>query len=501
MQTSYLTFFGILLSINTILCIVADFVLTKKMRARGLNFWFISIFIVFHVVSYFHLKTDLQETKLSFAERLSGYAPAYGSAMKQLGVDKLNLGTASSDPTYLKIIDTQKQWLLENSFVADIYTLIKTDKGEFAFLVDSETDYDKNGKFEGARESRTVIGEIFHEDLQVIDEAFKGGMNFNLEPVTDRWGTWISAYYPIRSDDGSIRVVAGIDFSAQKYSQDIYHSLRRNFTFLFIFFLVIYSFFVAFRIQEKSYSDRLIFERDLQFSQSRTISNAKLAALGEMAAGIAHEINNPLMVIVGKTSILKRQILNGEIDQKIIIESLNKIERTTFRISTIINGLKTFSRDAGKDEFKDVKLSKIMDETLVLCQEKFWHKEINLEIKPVPNVTINCRQAQIIQVLINILNNSVDAVKELPERWVQVSFEMRTIDTISIFVTDSGKGIPSEIADKMMQPFFTTKDQGKGTGIALSISKGIVEEHQGQLYLDRECSNTRIVVVLKAKIV
>jgi phosphoglycerate-specific signal transduction histidine kinase len=206
------------------------------------------------------------------------------------------------------------------------------------------------------------------------------------------------------------------------------------------------------------------------------------------------------MVIVGKTSILKRQIINGEMDQKAFIESLNKIERTTFRISTIINGLKTFSRDAGKDEFRDVKLAKIIDETLVLCQEKFWHKEINLEIKPVPNVTINCRQAQVIQVIINLLNNSIDAIKDLSERWVQISFEMKTIDKISIYITDSGKGIPEDVADKIMQPFFTTKEQGKGTGIALSISKGIMEEHQGQLYLDRNFPNTRMVVVFKAKI-
>ncbi|HEX4924120.1 MAG TPA: ATP-binding protein, partial [Bdellovibrionales bacterium] len=110
-------------------------------------------------------------------------------------------------------------------------------------------------------------------------------------------------------------------------------------------------------------------------------------------------------------------------------------------------------------------------------------------------LVIACRPTQISQVLLNLLNNAHDAVAEQTEKWVKL--DVRDLgDSVELSVTDSGAGIPPEIQEKIMQPFFTTKQIGEGTGLGLSISKGLVDSHHGQLRLDAKSKNTRFVVLL-----
>lgn len=107
----------------------------------------------------------------------------------------------------------------------------------------------------------------------------------------------------------------------------------------------------------------------------------------------------------------------------------------------------------------------------------------------------NGRQAQIEQVLLNLLNNSFDAIQSTPDRWIHITARLEN-HRVLILVTDSGTGIPNDVQQKMLQPFFTTKEVGKGTGLGLSISKGIIEDHQGQLYYDPKNKNTCFVIDL-----
>jgi signal transduction histidine kinase len=111
------------------------------------------------------------------------------------------------------------------------------------------------------------------------------------------------------------------------------------------------------------------------------------------------------------------------------------------------------------------------------------------------SLRIDCRPTEISQVLLNLLNNAVDAVQPLAEKWVELQVRSAGKD-VEISVMDSGKGIPEKIRDKVGQPFFTTKVVGHGTGLGLSISRGIVEAHGGHLNLDTQCEHTRFVVTL-----
>ncbi|MBC7658866.1 MAG: CHASE domain-containing protein [Chitinophagaceae bacterium] len=224
------------------------------------------------------------------------------------------------------------------------------------------------------------------------------------------------------------------------------------------------------------------------------MQNSKMASLGEMAAGVAHEVNNPLMIISGKAYLVKQRLSKGLLDPISIRKEMDDIDSTVKRIAYIVKGLRAFSRNGDNDPLESVPLKTIIDETLVLCVERFKNQNIRLDIEPIPHITLKARSTQISQVLLNLLNNSYDSISEADERWVKISFAFLGLETIGIRVTDSGAGISPAIAEKIMLPFYTTKEVGKGTGIGLSISKGIALSHGGDLQLDRTSSNTSFVL-------
>lgn len=243
-------------------------------------------------------------------------------------------------------------------------------------------------------------------------------------------------------------------------------------------------------------------EKAVENAQLTMIHNAKFAALGEMAGGIAHEINNPLTVIQGKA----RQIYNrlndsstSTMSPEFLKESSTVINTMVDRISKIIRGLRTFSRTGPKDPFQIAKVVEITNDVIGLCQDKFRMNGIDFRAGNFDDsLSISCRPTQISQVLLNLLNNSFDAVRVSEEKWV--TLEVGTLEHhVEISVIDSGKGISETVRDKIMQPFFTTKEIGKGTGLGLSISKSIVEDHGGKLIIDERCENTKFVVTLPLK--
>ena len=155
---------------------------------------------------------------------LEGIAPTYAMELARLGHADLSLDTWPDDPRYLAMIDAEQRWLAANRAVSDIYTFTRTPGGQVALLVDSETDYDRNGRIEGAREERTPIGEIYHEASPTLLRAFDGERVFDAVPQTDRWGTWVSAYVPMRDHDGEVSAVLGVDFAARDWAHAILRS-------------------------------------------------------------------------------------------------------------------------------------------------------------------------------------------------------------------------------------------------------------------------------------
>lgn len=231
--------------------------------------------------------------------------------------------------------------------------------------------------------------------------------------------------------------------------------------------------------------------------QAKLVAASKFSALGEMAGGIAHEINNPLAIIEGKTSNLIYEAETDLIQKEKLIKDLGRIQMTVDRISKIVKGLSSYSRNSEKDSFEGSSLEKIINDSLDLCREKITKKDIQLKLNIQDDLKIMCRPQQIGQIIINLLSNSLDAIEHLEEKWIEVNTE-KLGNAILIKVTDSGSGIPMLIQDKLMDPFFTTKEVGKGTGLGLSISKGIAEEHGGSLTLNSTSPRTQFILKLPA---
>jgi len=225
-------------------------------------------------------------------------------------------------------------------------------------------------------------------------------------------------------------------------------------------------------------------------AEARLVTSAKMSALGEMAGGIAHEINTPLATLSLIVNRLKRQVELPMFDRSDVSRMIEISEKTILRISGIIRGLSAFSRDASRDDFEMVSLSKIIESSVLLCGEAMKHNEVKMIIETIPDeVKVKCRPVQISQVIINLIGNACDAIESLPDKWIKIGIRNAS-GPIVLFVMDSGRGIPESIAKKIFQPFFTTKDVGKGTGLGLSISKGIMDAHGGSISVDFECENT-----------
>lgn len=229
--------------------------------------------------------------------------------------------------------------------------------------------------------------------------------------------------------------------------------------------------------------------------QSVLATTSKLSALGEMAGGLAHEINNPLAIISLKCQQLSRLIAAGAFKPQEFLSHVNVVRATVERTSKIIRSLRVFARDGSEDPMSSVFVNEIVDSTLSFCQEKLKNSGVNLifDSEASKEIKIECRPTEISQILLNLINNSFDAVEKLKEKWIKIN--IKEIDSlVRIEVIDSGQGISESVKNKLMQPFFTTKEPGKGTGLGLSISLGIAKAHDGKLSIDDKNSNTCFIL-------
>ena len=247
-------------------------------------------------------------------------------------------------------------------------------------------------------------------------------------------------------------------------------------------------------------SEKLVAERtnELEASKEQLVQSSKMATLGRMASGVAHEINNPLAIIMMKIKVISVMLDDLKVNTPRIRDEIEKIAITTQRIEKIVKGLKSFSRVSKDDPFETVSLRVVIQETLELCQDKFKLHHIQLRVGVIPEVYILTRTSQMAQVLLNLLNNSIDAIEKQDHKWIELEF-LESGSKIQISVIDSGPGIPKDIAGKIMDPFYTTKEAGKGTGLGLSIAKEIVEDHGGKLALDERSQFTKFVIEMPNK--
>jgi C4-dicarboxylate-specific signal transduction histidine kinase len=238
-------------------------------------------------------------------------------------------------------------------------------------------------------------------------------------------------------------------------------------------------------------------EEQQKEQQKKYVNSSKLSALGEMAGGISHEINNPLAIIIGLVLQMRSLLSKNPLSREKLSEILSKVETHAHRIVKIVKGLRNISRDADNDPMEIFLVSQAIQDTMELCQERFKAQSIDLRVEVTigPDTALFGRSIQISQVLINLLNNAFDAAMDRPEKWVELKVQS-TDASLLFYVKDSGPGIAHSIAEKMMQPFFTSKQVGQGMGLGLSIAKSIIDAHGGHLHYDAQSPHTLFVIEL-----
>lgn len=234
------------------------------------------------------------------------------------------------------------------------------------------------------------------------------------------------------------------------------------------------------------------------------VASARMAALGQMTANIAHELGNPLAVLqalsVGISEGMSGTRSAQPNNDAEIGAWAEKIGSTVAHVGRVISALRSVSRDGSGDPLAQADSGAIIRETLGFCEQRFRHFGIAKEVAVAAKApSIRCRPVQISQALLNLLNNSVDAIAALraesQTRLIRVSVEINGLQVV-IAVEDSGIGISPELSGRIFRPFFTTKPVGVGTGLGLSISRQLVESNGGTLTLEKSSKFTRFEIRL-----
>ena len=229
-------------------------------------------------------------------------------------------------------------------------------------------------------------------------------------------------------------------------------------------------------------------DRKKAASDEMAIQSSKMAALGKMAAGIAHEINNPLAVIGEKAGWMKDLLgmedVAGSENFQELLDAVNKIEYHVVRAKTVTHRLLGFARRM-EPMVEGVNINEILDESIEFLKNEARYRNIEIQANYAPDLPLTTSdQSQLQQVFLNIINNGIDAIGKDG----QITINTRTTknNEISIEISDNGPGIPKEVLQKIFDPFFTTKEVGKGTGLGLSISYSIIEKLGGRIMVASE---------------
>ncbi|MCI0496397.1 cache domain-containing protein [candidate division KSB1 bacterium] len=220
---------------------------------------------------------------------------------------------------------------------------------------------------------------------------------------------------------------------------------------------------------------------ELKAMQARVIQTERLASLGQMAAGIAHEINNPLGGILVLSSLTLEDLKNDDPNR----QNLEEVVKQTIRCRDIVKGLLQFSRQT-ETKKSLIKMNDILNNTLSLIQKQAMFHNIDVEKNFHPELPfVMVDESQYQQVFMNIIINAIQSMKEIGTLTIETLFNEKD-NMVVVNIADTGSGIPHEIIDKIFDPFFTTKEVGKGTGLGLSIAYGIVTRHNGRMTVKSE---------------
>lgn len=203
--------------------------------------------------------------------------------------------------------------------------------------------------------------------------------------------------------------------------------------------------------------------------------------VGRLAAGISHEINNPLTIVMGQAHRMKKMAESGSVDAEKLSEMAGQIENMAQQIAEIIARLRSFAREGSDEPIARVSLSEVLKGALQFSRARILTSRIDLKvIESSADAFVKIRAVQVVQALLNLINNARDAVEGRKPAQILIQILVEN-GTVVIEIHDSGEGLAPEVEEQVFQPFFTTKPIGLGTGLGLSITKDIIEQFDGRI--------------------
>ncbi|AFY00816.1 sensor histidine kinase [Bdellovibrio bacteriovorus] len=244
------------------------------------------------------------------------------------------------------------------------------------------------------------------------------------------------------------------------------------------------------RSLEKEIADKAA---ELTSVQKDLWESQKLATIGRLAGGVAHELNSPLAVVLGHVEIMREQSRSNELNGDDVDQSCTRIESAVLQMKKITTELRHIAGDQLQPERQRTQIKAVLEMTLRDLNPKIQkvHAQVEFHFQAPSSCTIQCPEQDAYQAIHSIVDNALDAVDGHKERLISINVESRNT-YLEISVGDPGF-IPDDIASMIMEPFFTTKDVGKGTGLGLSSARSIAENAGGQLYLDRNSKHTKFI--------
>jgi len=224
-------------------------------------------------------------------------------------------------------------------------------------------------------------------------------------------------------------------------------------------------------------------EHELRDKQEQLVQAGKLATLGELTTGVAHELNNPLNNIGLYLGNVIDQVELGQVDQERIVRDLQSAQEQVRKASEIISHLRTFGRVATVS-VEPVDVNEVIERSLSFMYEQLRLRqiEVKLDLRAAPAI-VSGNPIQIEQIFINLLTNARDALAESEPKRVEIT-SLRDEELIRVTFRDTGPGIQEGLEQRIFDPFFTTKEVGAGTGLGLSITYGIVRDHGGNIFVE-----------------
>lgn len=470
--------------------------------------WLMSLMLIGLAFTLAEIAGERERTRLR--DMVAGIAPTYAREVELLGHSSLTLDTAVDDPTYERIIEAQKRWLSSNAAVADVYTFRLTADGKgVQFIVDSETDYDHNGKFEGERETRTAIGEEYPEAMASMFSALRGHASFEAIPETDRWGVWVSAFVPLYDSSGKVDAALGVDYDAREWHSALAWSRGAALGFCAIIGVIVLSSASIVAITRAELTKREQLQKEREQLQEQLLVASRQAGMAEVATGVLHNVGNVLNSVnvsarmigdslrdsrlpsLGKLSSLINQekqrlgefvtadprgkclpdflaqlhnklsddqtLIQKELEQLLVgVEHIKEVVRMQQNTATV------------KAVVVPTDPIELMEDAIKMNLVSMERHKITLQRDYEPNLPkIMLDKHRTLQILINLISNAKKATchPDVVDRKVSLRIARSADNSIVFEIKDNGVGIAPENRTKLFQHGFSAFQNGHGFGL------------------------------------